>query len=343
MYRSIYLIVLGLMAPLCLASEAPAERLRVTADNFVRAESDRFFSLVVARGGFGQFVHNRQLVPVESQVVVRPNRDTLYSSAVFDLDAGPVTVTLPDAGKRYFSLSAINEDQYTQGLIYKAGSYHFSRESIGTRYVLLGLRTLVDPSSASDVQLGHALQDQVRVEQQGGPGRFEVPHWDAASLNALRTKLLSLAETVTDSRRMFGRAEEVDPVRHLLGSASAWGGNPERDAVYLNITPGQNDGATPYGLSVKEVPVGAFWSISVYNASGYFEKNPQGFYSLNSLTAKRAGDGSIRVQFGKCEAGISNCLPISPGWNYMVRLYQPGAEMLSGRWRFPEAAPVSIP
>lgn len=334
------LLALAMIAPLCFGIDSPATGERVTADNFVRAESDRFFSLVVARGGFGKFVHNRELVPVESQVVIRPNRDTLYSSAVFDLDAGPVTVTLPEAGDRYFSMSTINEDQYTQPLMYKGGSYHFSRGSIGTRYVLLGVRTLVDPASAEDMQVGRALQDQIKVEQLKGPGKFEVPQWDKTSLNAVRTTLLSLAATIPDSRRMFGQPTEVDPVRHFIGSASAWGGNTEQDAYYLNVTPTRNDGATRYGLTVKDVPVDAFWSISVYNGSGYFERNPQNRYTLNNLTARREGDGSIAVQFGDCEANAVNCLPITPGWNYMVRLYKPRAQVLDGKWEFPQAVPA---
>jgi hypothetical protein len=31
----------------------------------------------------------------------------------------------------------------------------------------------------------------------------------------------------------------------------------------------------------------------------------------------------------------------STGWNYMVRLYRPRAEILNGKWRFPEARPLS--
>jgi hypothetical protein len=38
------------------------------------------------------------------------NRDTLYSQALFDLDAGPMTITLPDAGKRFISMQIINEE-----------------------------------------------------------------------------------------------------------------------------------------------------------------------------------------------------------------------------------------
>nr|WP_314532986.1 DUF1254 domain-containing protein [uncultured Pseudomonas sp.] len=329
-----------LIAPLCFGTAAPKITTDVTADNFVRAESDKFFSRVVARGGFGKFVHNRDLVAVDTQVVIRPNRDTLYSSAVFDLDAGPVIVTLPEAGERYFSLMAISEDQYTQPLMYKAGRYEFTRESVGTRYVLLGVRTLVDPASAQDMQRGHALQDQIKVEQPNGPGQFDVPQWDQARLDAIRGSLLSLAATVPDSRGMFGKAGEVDPIRHYIGSASAWGGNAAQDAYYLNVTPARNDGGTRYSLTVKDVPVDAFWSISVYNASGYFQRNPQDMYTVNSLTGKRESDGSMVVQFGDCTEGIANCLPVTAGWNYMVRLYKPRANVLDGSWQFPQARPA---
>jgi hypothetical protein len=61
------------------------------------------------------------------------NRDTLYSLLVFDLDAGPVTVTLPNAGQRFMSMQVIDEDHYTPEVVYGAGTYTFSREKIGTR------------------------------------------------------------------------------------------------------------------------------------------------------------------------------------------------------------------
>jgi hypothetical protein len=58
----------------------------------------------------GKFVHRREPAGIDNQTVIRLNRDTLYSSAVFDLDAGPVTITLPDAGKRVMSMQVISED-----------------------------------------------------------------------------------------------------------------------------------------------------------------------------------------------------------------------------------------
>ena len=35
----------------------------------------------------------------------------------------------------------------------------------------------------------HALQDAIKVEQPGGPGRFEVPNWDQASQKTVRDAL----------------------------------------------------------------------------------------------------------------------------------------------------------
>jgi hypothetical protein len=119
-----------------------------------------------------------------------------------------------------------------------------------------------------------------------------------------------------------------------------WGGNPDKDAIYLNVTPPKNDGATVYKLAVNEVPVDAFWSISVYNAQGYYEKNSYNTYTLNNITAKKSGDGSIVMQFGECDGKIPNCLPIVKGWNYTVRLYRPRKEILTGKWQFPEPQPV---
>ena len=101
--------------------------------------------------------------------------------------------------------------------------------------------------------------------------------------------------------------------------------------------PARNDGKTVYRLTVKDVPVDGFWSISVYNADGYFEKTASGGLSLNNLTARRDADGAISVQFGGCKADTANCLGVMPGWNYVVRMYRPRAQILDGRWTFPAA------
>src|SRR4051794_24371528 len=99
---------LGLPALRFLRGGVPRNRamtMPVTVDNFIRAETDTYFAGFVQQGALGQFLHHRDL-PLED-AGVRPNRDTLYSLAVFDLDAGPVTIALPDAGSRFMSLMVL--------------------------------------------------------------------------------------------------------------------------------------------------------------------------------------------------------------------------------------------
>jgi len=318
-------------------SKAAPALVPVTVDNFTRAESDLMISGTVKSGGLGKFIHFREPMAIDCPII-RPNRDTLYSFAEFDLEAGPVTVILPDPGTRFQTMIVIDQDHYVPQVIYGAGRFQFSKESIGgtTRYLTLGMRILVNPDDPADVAEVHKLQDAMKVEQPGGPGKFEIPNWDQVSQKKIRDALLALNETLPDLKGAFGSREEVDPVRHLIGTASAYGGNPDKDAVYLNITP-KNNGAGIYKMTVKnDVPVDGFWSISVYDAEGHFRKNDLNAYTLNSITAKKDADGSATIQFGGCDGKVANCLPICAGWNYMVRLYRPRKEVLDGTYKFPE-------
>jgi hypothetical protein len=312
----------------------------VTVKSFARAESDLYFAKAVKNGALGKFDHTRTPTPIDKQDVIRMNRDTLYSSAVFDLDAGPVTITLPDSGKRFMSLLAIDEDHYVQPVVYAPGSYTFSKEKIGTRYIMVAVRTLANPVDRADVKAANALQDKIEVKQ-AAAGKFEAPNWDQASQNKIRDALLVLAGmsgATTEAR--YGARGEVDPIQHLLFTAAGWGGNPRAGAVYTSVFPKANDGKTVHKLTVNDVPVDGFWSISVYNLKGYFEKNALDSYAINNLTAKPNADGSYTIQFGGCTEDTVNCLVTPAGWSYVARQYRPRKEIIDGTWAFPEAQPV---
>ena len=314
----------------------------VTADNFNRAESHSYFRRTMAgAGGIGRMFRRRELEPIDHQIVIRANRDTLYAAGVFDLDAGPVTVTLPDTSKRLATMIVIDEDQYALGTFYAPGTFKVSKDQVETRYVLIGIRIFVDPTDPADMRRVHALQDAIKVEQKSA-GSFDAPEWDPESQKKVRDALLLLAATLPDTRRMFGPRGRVDLVRHLIGSATGWGGNAEGDALYLTVVPPKNDGKTIHKMTIKgEVPVDAFWSVSVYGADGFFHKNDRDAYSLNNLSAKRNPDGSVTIQFGGCAEKVPNCLPIEPGWNYWARFYRPRKEILDGTYKFPEPQPVN--
>lgn len=317
----------------------------VTVENYVRAQTDINFARAIKGGGLGKFNHGRELAaPEQRNVIIRPNRDTLYSFAVLDLDAGPVTVTLPDAGKRFMGMQIVNQGQFTPATYYGAGSYTITKEAAGTRYAIAVVRFLLDYENKEDVRQVHALQDAIKVNAQN-PAAQQVPrfpNWDETSRKKVQAALLQLGTTISDSRGMFGANDkEVNPIKHLVGSAMLWGGNPEKDALYLPITPDRNDGTTLYRLTLPEIPVDGFWSITVYDSEGYFRPNPYNAYSLNSITAKKSPDGLIRIQFGGCDGANPNCLPIVEGWSYTVRMFRPRPEVLDGRWRFPTAQPMS--
>ena len=330
---------LGAIRPSASAQTPSSQPVSVTIDNYNRAQSDVYFALIAKGGGFGKFRHGRELAPIGQGGIIRPNRDTLYSLAVFDLDAGPVTITLPDPGKHFMTMQAINEDQRSQPVYYGAGSHTLTREMIGTRYASVAVRVLVDARDKHELQEIHSLQDAIKVTQQT-PGTFQVPNWDEASRKRVQAALLQLGTTISDTRRMYGANEnQVDPIRHVIGSAMLWGGAAEKDALYLPITPEKNDGTTIYKLSAKDVAVDGFWSLTVYNSEGYIEPNKYEAYSVNSYTAIKGLDGSVTVQFGGCDGKIPNCLPIMNGWNSTVRLFRPRAAILDGRWKFPLATP----
>lgn len=310
----------------------------VTVDNFVRAETDLTFQRYVNQGAFGKFLHLRQPTPIDKQDVIRMNRDTLYSFGVFDLTQ-PVTIIKPDPGDRFQSMLIINQDHSMQPVEHGAGTFTLSEKKIGTRYVFVAFRTFVDATNPEDVKAANDLQDLIQV-QQSDIGSFEVPQWDENSLSTVRDAINVLAATKTDPSGYFGDKAKLNPLYHLLGTAYGWGGNPKEAAMYATIVPEKNDGQTPHSLTVKDVPVDGFWSITIYNEKGFMEKNDLDAYSFNNVTATPNEDGSITINFGG-DSNQVNYLPITKGWNYAVRMYQPRQEIIDGTWTFPLAQPVN--
>jgi len=304
----------------------------VNVDNFVRAETDRMFAAISAlTGGTNNLHHDRAFAPIDKQTVIRMNRDTFYTAAVIDISRG-ATLTLQDPGERYLSAMIINQDHYINDVLHDPGEHQLTTERYDTDYVAVGIRILVDPNSPDDVDAVHDLQDRVRID--GAAARpFTKPDYDEDSLTATRNALLELAKGIGGLARCFGRRDDVDPIRHLITTASGWGGLPETEAFYVNVNPELPVGE--YSITVGDVPVDAFWSVSLYNAAGFFQANDRNAFSVNSITADRNPDDTVTVNFGGCADGRPNCLPIMDGWNYLVRFYQPHPEVVDGTWIFP--------
>jgi hypothetical protein len=319
------------MASAGVSSEAACMgRTPVSVDTFVRAETERMFAtLVDIVGGVNRWNHVRRPTPLNEQSVIRMNRDTIYSGAVVDIRDG-ATLTLPDVGPRYLSAMVIGEDHHIEAVLHEPGEHSLSPEVHRSDYVMVGVRVLVDPTSEDDVEAVNAIQDELVVTAASAVP-FERTDYEPTSFDATRDALLELARGLPDFRGAFGGRDDVDPVRHLVGTASAWGGLPETEAMYLNVDPGLPVGS--YRLRVPaDVPVDGFWSISLYDSRGYFPDTGQRV-NVSSLTADRDDDGSVTVRLGGDDG--PNHIPLVDGWNYMVRLYRPRPEVLDGSWSFP--------
>ena len=286
--------------------------------NYVRAESDmQLKGYADKAGGVGKLMNLREV----------------YSVGVYDLTS-PVTIVKPASPDRFQSLLVIDQDMYNPVLKNGAGEVTLTIDSVGTRYVMVLFRTFCDPNSPEDMKKAHALQDAIQIRQ-ASPGKLELPDWDIESLVETRKTINALAVKLDGVPHGFGPRGQVDPTQHLIAAAYGWGGNPQRGAMYFFVTPEKNDGKTAYTLTMpKDVPVQAFWSVSVYNKEGFFAPNNLNAYSFNSETAKRNDDGTVTIYFGG-DVAATNYLPITGGWNYAVRCYLPGWQIIEGNWTPP--------
>lgn len=311
--------------------------IAVDVDNFATAEVafqvDRFLALGAV---VNRWLHFRRPTPLDQQSVIRMNRDTLYSLAVVDISMG-ATLTVPDTEGRYLTIMVINEDGYLNRVFDEPGDHRLTVDEFDTGFVLLAGRTLADPTDADDIAAANRLQDALAIDA-AAARTWESGRFDEVSYEAVKKPLLALGAGLHDSTRTFGAKDDVDRVRFLIGTAGGFGGLPETEAFYVIRAAPLPVGR--YRLQVADVPVDAFWSISVYNRDGYFDPNEYESYSVNSVTSVRDADGTVTVDFGTEPGDSENFLYVTEGWNYVVRLYRPRPEILDGSWTFPEPEPL---
>ena len=307
--------------------------VKVDIDNFVRAETARMFDGAVAQaGGSNRWKHNRVPTPLDAQLVIRMNRDTLYSTAILDISEG-ATITIPEGDGRYLSVMVINEDHYINEILSDAGTHELTMERFDTPFVAAVLRVFINPNDPDDLAAAHEIQDGLSIETNSSAD-YSHPEYDEESRSEAAKAINGLGKLVPDSTRTFGSKSQVDSTRHLIGTAAGWGGLPETEAFYLIEAARQPVGH--YTLDLDNVPVDGFWSMSIYNRDGFFEENPYNSYSINSVTAERNDDGSTTLNLAPEPNGLKNHLYVMDGWNYAFRLYRPRPEVLDGSWKLPQ-------
>ncbi|MFK8020443.1 MAG: DUF1254 domain-containing protein [Pseudomonadales bacterium] len=314
-----------------------SQTITVTAMNYVRAKTALQFDKYLARaGGVNQFSHTRSVVGIDNRSSRRLNRDTLYSVAIVDISEG-ATVQLPKVGNRYMSMQVVNEHGYTNAVFHGGGNYSLTQQQFDTPFVWLLIRTLVSSSDLTDLNIARGIQDKLRISSSSSR-IYQHPNYDQKSFDATTHHLIELGRGLTDNAKAAGSKNEVDPIKQLLLSAYGFGTLPESESLLITVQPDlPSDSA--YVLNVKDVPVDGFWSLAMYDKDGYFKRNDTGIYGYSNQSATKNKDGSISLHLGGDPSSI-NHIPLSEGWNYVVRLYRPREELLNGDWVFPEVREI---
>jgi hypothetical protein len=193
-----------------LAAEAyifgfPALEFQRLRFNFAFAPEARLHT------SFNTFRHIRVLATPNSREVTAPNNDTLYSTAWLDLSAGPVRLTTPPLGERYYSYAFMDFFSNVFEIVGRRnapggnGSYLIvgpdwqgdaqlgvSLIRAPTNAVWLLARFLVD--GAVDIPAVHALQDGSVLQ---GPVLPADPE------RLARQQIAVNARTETDAVRLF--------------------------------------------------------------------------------------------------------------------------------------------
>src|SRR5512137_3040365 len=310
--------------------------VKVTPETYVRAESDRTFSnLAALAGGVNRFHHIRSPTPLDKQTVIRMNLDTIYSIVIVDTAKG-ATITLPRAPDgRLISALVVDNDHYAPAVFYEPGPHPIPRD---TRYAAVIVRIqIMDPRDPAEVALVNGLQDQLAVSA-GSADPLPPLQWEPESLQALTDRYNEEAKALRGFKGLMGPRGKVDEKRRHLVAAAGWGLNPDEDATYFMYA-GEHDPAKGYAATYQVPENRAFWSITVYGADGYMKSENA---ILNSSTAKLNADGTFTVHFGSEElcGDVPNRLDVTPGWNFVMRVYRPGRSVLDGSYVLPPVRPV---
>lgn len=137
---------------------------------------------------------------------------------------------------------------------------------------------------------------------------------------------------------------------YLLRAATALDGigyNRPEDAVYplssVDSTGAPLNGANRYAITFDKgqtPPVGAFWSLTVYDAEGFPVDNMLHRYAIGDRDAlKFDADGKLTLYLQHDSPGedkVSNWLPVPDApFKLQMRLYSPSPSVASGTWEPP--------
>ncbi|WP_234683312.1 DUF1254 domain-containing protein [Bradyrhizobium monzae] len=296
-------------------------KIIVTRENFVVAETDKYFAEHVKSHPVNTIRHSRSFSNVKNQVVIRENKDCLYSHAVVDISKGAVIKN--PAWDKYSIIQIIDENEYSFAHLYPGESITITPDMVSMgNYVWLNIRTEVRPEDGDGFYEAHKHQDGYVIEAVSAKP-YQPKGFDPESLAKVRNELLREAAKV-NSWTAFGTKDAVDPEQFVIAAAGGWAGLPKEHAVYWpKIVPsGKAAELAPSKITLPKAPLdydkGGFFSVTVYGPDGFIATED---YAYSNRTAKPNADGSVTFHFNA--PGKPNNMTTVKGWTMTLRFYRP--------------------
>ncbi|HEY4124159.1 MAG TPA: DUF1254 domain-containing protein [Rhizomicrobium sp.] len=296
-------------------------KIIVTRENFVVAETDRYFSEHSAKYPVNTIRNSRAFSNVKNQVVIRENKDCLYSHAIVDISKGAFIEN--PAWDKYSIVQIIDENEYSFAHLYPGQSITITPNMVSMgSHVWLNIRTEVRPEDGDGYYDAHKHQDAY-VIRAGSARPYQSKNFDPVSLAATRRELLKESAKVS-SWKAFGTKAVVDPEQFVIAAAGGWAGLPKEHAVYWpKIVPrGKAAELAPSKLTLPKAPLdydkGGFFSVTTYGPDGFIATDD---YAFSNRTAKPNADGSVTFYFNA--PGKPNNMTTVKGWTMTLRFYRP--------------------
>ena len=188
----------------------------LTAENFGLAETQMIFAkyvkdiaAVTKTNGVGVFMHKRKAPDPKDKTVVRINFDTQYSVAILDLKE-EATLTMPETNGRYQTAWFVTEEHYNPMAINTPGTYKINQQNMGSRHVMLVIRTQVNMTDPEDLAKVSTLQDQLQIAQNDRGSYVITNNWDRPEVLKMRENYQKIVrEKKITSSMMFGKKGET--------------------------------------------------------------------------------------------------------------------------------------
>nr|WP_314580840.1 DUF1254 domain-containing protein [uncultured Pseudomonas sp.] len=294
----------------------------------------------------GVAVGHHGLGYLSKQPAVLMNRDTLYSFAIIDASHG-ATIHVPKGDGRYTSVHVMQHDHVTDNVYYGGGEYAIDPKTV-TDFVVVNIRTQVNPNDPADVAKANAIQDEYKVSFPSGytPKAFKAIDWNQEQLKQIKAHYVESADTRGVSKTMGARGTiSQDDIN--VGAAVATGLLPDQHAWYsFKSYKVKKDicYAATYPVPGMTNPQLGFYSMTMYGDDLYLHTEEGSSLSNHEIVPDKDGK-TFTLHFGhpqSCGKDAENLL-IAPtdNWTLAFRVYMPDKSVQNNEYKLPEPKPVT--